>query len=74
NDKFDLIFIDAPYNKGMSEIALANVDNCINPNGIVVCETEKTEQLPDKVGILTKIKEYKYGKAKITTYRNVCHA
>lgn len=74
SDKFDLIFIDPPYNQGISQIALTHLGSCINANGIVICETEKTELLPEQVGSLTKTKEYQYGKAKITIYRNVCHA
>lgn len=73
-DQFDLVLIDPPYNQGICQTALSHLGNCVNTNGIVICETDKTEELPQKVGALTKMKEYKYGKSKITIYRNDCDA
>ena len=39
------------------------------PGGIILCETERNEQLPEQAGDYTLTKTYFYGKAKITAYR-----
>ena len=69
SSKFDIIFLDPPYNKQLMEKVLPYCGKCLKEEGIVVCETEKNEQLPQQVGDLSIAKEYRYGKAKITTYR-----
>ena len=38
-------------------------------SGIIVCETERNEQLPEEAGNFVRHKTYLYGKAKITVYR-----
>jgi 16S rRNA (guanine966-N2)-methyltransferase len=46
---FDLIFIDPPYHKGLSEKALYHlVEPCrLSPLGVIVIETAKDEVLPE---------------------------
>ena len=45
--KFNLVFLDAPYNKGLSEIALQNLiaKGWIDDEAIVVVEVEKNEEV-----------------------------
>lgn len=69
-EKFDIVFLDPPYQKGLAESALPLLPRCCNANALVVCETAFAEELPDCVGTLQKQREYKYGKTKLTTYRN----
>jgi 16S rRNA G966 N2-methylase RsmD len=38
-------------------------------NGVILCESELREELPETAGDFTKDRDYKYGKIKITTYR-----
>ena len=66
--KFDIIFLDPPYNKQLIDAVLPYCANCLKEDGIILCETEKNEQLPQEVEGLTLLKEYRYGKAKITRY------
>ena len=44
---FDIIFMDAPYNKGLSEKALSAIlqNNWLAPDGICVVETNTKEEL-----------------------------
>lgn len=66
---FDLAFLDPPYQKGLMEQVLPLLAPRMAPAGIIVCETERREELPEQVGDFTQSKTYFYGKAKLTVYR-----
>lgn len=68
-EPFDIALLDPPYNKGLIEAVLPLLVPCMNPGGIIVCETERDETLPETAGAFAARKEYRYGKAKLTTYR-----
>ena len=67
--KFDVIFLDPPYNKELIAAVLPYCANCLKDEGIILCETEKNESLPEDVAGLELVKEYRYGKAKVTSFR-----
>lgn len=60
-EKFDMIFLDPPYNKGLIEPIVSNLAkyNMLNKNGIIVIEHHKKEQfaIPDNMTIF-KRKDY----------------
>ena len=69
-EKFDLVFLDPPYAKGLLEKALetaAKID-IISANGIMVCESDAEQVLPDLPAPYEKGREYRYGKIKVTLY------
>ena len=69
-EKFDLVFLDPPYNTGMLEKALetiTKIDN-VTENGIIVCESAAEAALPELSAPYRKGKDYRYGKIKITLY------
>ncbi len=68
--RFDIAFLDPPYNKGITEKALQVLPNVMNRGGVIICETALEESLPEKVGEFTLDRTYRYGKIKITTYRS----
>ncbi|WMJ84511.1 16S rRNA (guanine(966)-N(2))-methyltransferase RsmD [Oscillospiraceae bacterium LTW-04] len=68
-EPFDIALLDPPYNKELINSLLPLLVPCMNPGGIIMCETERDEMLPEAVGIFAARKEYRYGKAKLTTYR-----
>ena len=68
-EKFDIVFIDPPYKKQLAEKALALVLNVLNDGGIIVCETDIKEELPEDVGSYTVAKQDTYSKTKLTIYR-----
>ena len=68
-DKFDIALLDPPYKKGQLEAVLPLTAACMNPGGIIICETQRDETLPETVCDFKLRKEYRYGKAKLTTYR-----
>ena len=68
-DKFDIVLLDPPYNQGIVEDLLPLIEAQMSPLGVIVCETDSKETLPDSTGEFTRKKEYRYGRIKLTTYR-----
>lgn len=66
---FDIVFSDPPYEKGLTERILPLLSARCRAGALVMCETAAAEELPASVGELQKLREYKYGKTKLTTYR-----
>lgn len=66
--KFDLAFLDPPYNKGILEKALPLLAEKMSDRGIIVCEHEKGLVLPESFGALIKKRTYKYGKIEVTVF------
>lgn len=66
---FDIVFLDPPYQQNIIDAILPLAVERMAPGGIIICETERNEQLPQGAGSFTETKTYLYGKAKITVYR-----
>lgn len=67
--KFDIAFVDPPYNKGIAKKALEALPSVMNQSGVIVVETAAEEELPESTGEFVLDRTYRYGKIKITTYR-----
>ena len=69
-EKFDLIFLDPPYDTDLLEKSLINVNkfDILKENGIMVCESQREKVLPELTEPYFMLKEYNYGKIRITTY------
>ncbi len=70
SQKFDIAFLDPPYNKGLAAKSLEVLPASMNSGGVIICETALSEELPEQVGEFTLDRTYRYGKIKITTYRH----
>ncbi len=68
--KFDLIFLDPPYDLDLAEKALRRIMefDILTEGGIIICETRRETQLPEAAAPYRFGKEYRYGKVKLTTY------
>lgn len=66
---YDIAFLDPPYQKKLIDAALPLVARRMRRSGVILCESEKNEVLPDFAESFVKVKEYRYGKAKLTVYR-----
>lgn len=68
-DKFSIIFLDPPYNKGfITPIIDAIVENnLLVEDGIVVLESDYSDEHKDFQG-LSMLKQRKYGRSYITVY------
>lgn len=69
-EKFDIIFLDPPYQTGLLQAALEKVPDILAEEGVVICEHPKEETLPEPVENLTLSKNYRYGKIVISVYTN----
>lgn len=70
-EKFDIIFIDPPYNKGLAIEALKAIDelNVLSDEGIISVEVNSKENLPDGLGTLALTSKRKYGDTTLAFYR-----
>ena len=68
-ETIDIAFLDPPYNKKMIDEALPLLSDSMSENGIIVCESDKKEELPEQAGDFKVHKVYQYGRVKITVYR-----
>ena len=68
--KFDLIFLDPPYDTMLVEKALQTVakSDILTNGDIIVCETRREKALPDMPAPSVLRREKCYGKIKLTLY------
>lgn len=69
-DKFDIIFLDPPYNKGYigPVISLITEKNILSEDGIIVLESDNTDEHGEFKG-LEVLKQRKYGRTYVTVYK-----
>ena len=70
NEKFDIIFLDPPYNKGFIEPALNKIAeyDLLTDDGIAVLESDDTDFHGEVKG-LSVLRQKKYGRTYITVYK-----
>ena len=68
---FDSVLADPPYQQGIMDKTLPLIVPLMHPAGVIICETEKRDELPQTIGDFEIKKEYKYGKRKLTLYRKI---
>ncbi len=70
NEKFDVIFIDPPYNKDLGVKAIEEIykRNILQANGIIVYETDRTENVPEEISIYKRYDYRKYGRNILNFY------
>ena len=69
-DPFDLVFLDPPYAKEqiVADIEKMAERNLFSQEIMVVCETDKSVELPEEIACLGIWKEKIYGISKVTVY------
>lgn len=67
--KFDIAFLDPPYNSGVLQDALIKTANVMSDSGVIICEHPAQTQLPEAVSDFKVAKKYKYGKIHVTIYK-----
>ena len=67
---FDLVFLDPPYAKEqiVADIEKMAERNLFSQEIMVVCETDKSVELPEEIACLGIWKEKVYGISKVTVY------
>ena len=68
--KFDLIFIDPPYDSDIYNEVLKTINSVdiLSDGGIIICEARRDRQLPEMTAPYKKQREYNYGKVKLCKY------
>ena len=71
--RFDLIFSDPPYRKALTEVVLRALDrwNLLSDGGLIVTETSKGEELPEKAYNFTACSERVYGDTKVVFWEKL---
>lgn len=67
-DKFDIAFLDPPYNKGLLQEVLPLLADKMNDNGIILCEYDATDEILEAFGDFSIKKYYRYGRTVIVSY------
>lgn len=69
--KFDIVFLDPPYNKGFGVKAIEIISEyeALNKDGIIILETDGIEEVPDSIGIYERYNYKKYGRNLLNFYR-----
>jgi len=68
--KFDIIFIDPPYRRGIAQDALnqINLQPILSENGIIIVEHDDRDDMPENVGVLVKYRDKRYGNTRLSFY------
>ena len=65
---FELALLDPPFHRNTVAAVLPLLAAKMAPGGVVLCETEREADLPEQAGALTLVKQYNYGKIKVSRY------
>ncbi|MDO8662847.1 MAG: 16S rRNA (guanine(966)-N(2))-methyltransferase RsmD [Candidatus Omnitrophota bacterium] len=68
---FDIIFLDPPYYQDLVKKTLQTLEayDILSPNGLIIAQHFKKENLPDDLGVLSLFKQYKYGSTLLSLFR-----
>ncbi len=68
--KFDIIFLDPPYNKNLIQetLKILDKDDIIKDSGIVIVEHDISDMLPEHTELIEKIYTKKYRDTALTIY------
>ncbi|MBU3958891.1 MAG: 16S rRNA (guanine(966)-N(2))-methyltransferase RsmD [Candidatus Omnitrophica bacterium] len=72
-ERFDIIFLDPPYHRELAKKTLQSLSACdiLAPAGFVIVQHFKKDNLPDKLGDLTLVKQARYGDTILSFYRRM---
>ena len=68
--RFDVAFLDPPYNLGILQEVLPNIAQIMKKTGVIICESALNDKILQKYYKFTLDRERTYGKIKVSTYRH----
>lgn len=73
NKRFDVIFLDPPYDEGMAKktLKILGAYDILHPNSLIIAEYGKREGLPYLEHDFQVMTERKYGKSYLVIYRAI---
>ncbi|MCX5695066.1 MAG: 16S rRNA (guanine(966)-N(2))-methyltransferase RsmD [Candidatus Omnitrophica bacterium] len=68
---FDIIFFDPPYYQDLAKKTLQTLEayDILAPDGLIIAQHFKRENLPENLGVLSLIRQYKYSDTFLSLYR-----
>lgn len=68
--KFDIIFLDPPYSKGLIDEALINIikNGLIHKDTVIIAERDAKDDILDEIGSLKRVRDQKYGDTVLSFY------
>lgn len=70
NEKYDIAFLDPPYNQGILDEVMPLIAQIMKKTGVIICESALNDKLLQKYYNFTLDRQYTYGKIKVSTYRH----
>lgn len=70
-NKFDIIFLDPPYSKGLVDETLKGIVSVdvMKPDTLIIAEHDASDVVPVSVGTLKNFRQQKYGDTIVSFYR-----
>lgn len=65
---FDLVLLDPPFQRGLLAQVLPALQDKLAPGGVILAESEREADLPERVGTLVRVKQCHYGKIMVSRY------
>ena len=74
--RFDIIFLDPPYESGLLEQAMEKIAqfDILSPHGIMVAESPQNQTLPELPTPYGLYREYRYGKIKVSCHGGLTYS
>ncbi|MEF9952912.1 MAG: 16S rRNA (guanine(966)-N(2))-methyltransferase RsmD [Clostridium sp.] len=71
NKKFNVVFLDPPYGKGLVEKSIENINrlDLLEDDGIIIAEYDNVDNLVEKIGRINVYRTEKYGRIMISFYK-----
>ena len=68
--KVGIFFIDPPYEAGLYESCLSQIEllDLLTDDGIIITEHDSRQEMPEKHGVFQKIKVKRYGRTVLSIY------
>lgn len=66
SEKFDIIFLDPPYSKGIEDGVFPYLADSLADNGVILLETEES---PKEYDGFSSVRRAKYGRVYVTVYK-----
>jgi len=70
-ETFDIAFLDPPYHQDLLPVFLPLVAEKMSEDGIIFCEHDRREEVPESFADFRLKKQYRYGKLMLSKYLRV---
>ncbi len=71
NVLFDIVILDPPYYKNIINELMPKVIKSAAPNGIIICEMARVDEVEDSFGVWHKKRVYHYGKKSLVVFEEI---